>query len=450
MRCYREDGELLFLLLLILAIICISTYLVRRTLLSPTLIAGSVGFFCVMVAIIGNVLFWNIPFNPMIVLIISVGMCSMFAGEIIGASMNVIHTKIRRKQSLLGRMILPRRTNILLLLFGIAVDVRFFLFNRSLGLSALEINQVANTVNVAYPTSLLFFARTVLAIGFVYIFILTNNIVFRIKTHEKDKGTIQVIPGIIVAFICQILFTSRSGILAYLMFFAVGLIVSLYRLQEHKSKKKNFKILLRKIVIAVAVFFVFFMTMGVVMKKFTGGVRLIQLLIIYIAGGVLGFSLWFDTFPIQNTTGISETFEGIYAFLSRFGANYNIKSVPDLWARWMNGSFSTNVFMAFKSYYYDWGLSGVIIINFCVGLIYTRLLYRAIDKKSSYVTILICTYLSSGIIYTFIGRIFSGMFTLAWWSYAFQILVLSYLIFRKCIIVPQASICNFTKKDALL
>ena len=436
---------MLFLLLIILLFICVLAFETRKTFLSPTLIVGSVGVFCVFVAFIGNILFWNIPFRPVVVFIISIGMISMYVGEMMSLPL-IKNRYVNNKGVKLGRFEIPRGLNLMLLLFCVSIDIYFYHFNKSLGLTMIQINQAANNSQIYYPKSLLLATRSVLAIGYTYIFILANNIVFRIKTNQNWRRTVEYMPIVISAFVCQILFSSRSGILSYLMFFTTSLLISLYRMSDGKIKKKDLYKVAPIIKKSVSIFFTFFLIMGVLMRKFSKGIRLLQLLIIYIGGGVLSFSLWFDSFLVRNPTEISETFEGVYSFLSKFGLNYNMKVAPNVWARWMDGSFSTNVFMGFKSYYYDWGILGVVLINFLVGYIYTKLISIAGDKKTGIVITLISTNLVSEIIYTFIGRTFSGMFTVAWWSYYFLIFVFSYLIIKKCKIIPVTSCYRNGKK----
>lgn len=200
------------------------------------------------------------------------------------------------------------------------------------------------------------------AIGYLAIYILVNNF-FAIKKVDSLLLLIIIYPCAI-----GILSGSRVEIIHYFIFFLI--IYYYYYLIDKNKKNIDGKLILKIVLIFASMFLVFYFI------KFAIG-RQDQLgLVEYISGHLAAPLKLFDLFVNENHITKywgEETFTRLLAtFMKGSGTDLRYNTYATF--RYINGLSLGNVYTAFRAYYADFGLSGIVIVPACISL-FSSILY---------------------------------------------------------------------------
>lgn len=275
----------------------------------------------------------------------------------------------------------------------------------------------------------------------IALFIFVHNLCFSLF---KMRDIIHLI--IILFWMGNSVLTSSRGdfltilaIIIYLVYFFVNM-------------KRGFSLRVEYIIVRLGIklltiFIIAFVVLAIFMGRRTTftGASLLDYLTIYISGGLRSFDLYVQDGPhIQSgIVGNDETFHYISVICSRFFDYNNLKTIH-LEFRAINGQNIGNIYTAFRRYYSDFGIFGVIILSGVSGFLLTRLYSKARYKASIgriEFSLLIFAWLSKSILYMPIDdHLYLFIFTL---NGLFKTVVL-YLLFN--FIVRKKVVLTFGRK----
>ena len=235
--------------------------------------------------------------------------------------------------------------------------------------------------------------------AFVYSYIFINNILSfkKITLKTLRRNFIFLIPLLIYLFQCLIK-GSRFTMLA--IFIAVAFYY--YLLIQKKSGwkyKANISTLLKITLAIIAVMIVFWLGKGAVGR--TSELDFFDYISQYIGGSYALLNSYIQQ-PVDR--GI-ETFSGLVTSLNKIGLT-NIEVLAYHEFRFSNtGILLGNAYSAIRNYYHDFGYIGVIIIDFCIGFVFSHWYGRI--QRSSRSIMPFSHILYGSLIYTIVFQFFS-------------------------------------------
>lgn len=270
----------------------------------------------------------------------------------------------------------------------------------------------------------------------IALFIFIHNFCFSLF---QKKDIIYLI--IILFWMGNSVLTSSRGDFLTILAMTIYLIYFFVNMKKGFSPQVEYKIVRWGINLLV-IFLILFVLLAIFMGRRTTftGASLLDYLTIYISGGVRAFDLYVQDGPhIQSgIVGNDETFHYISVLFSRFLNYDNLKTIH-LEFRSINGQNIGNIYTAFRRYYSDFGIFGVIILSGVSGFLLTRLYsksrYKASIGRIGF-TLLIFSWLSKSVLYMPIDdHLYLFIFAL---NALFKIILLYFLfnfIVRKKIVI---------------
>ena len=223
-----------------------------------------------------------------------------------------------------------------------------------------------NTSGMAISFAVTVLSYYIIANATVALYVFTRNAVF----HHLTSKDILLVVIVVIRLIYSFINSSRGDYLAFL----AQLIYYIYFFTNIKtgwSKSNN-----RKIIRAAAIIFVAFLVVFVFLAVLMGRTKSINnydlkdYLTIYIGGGIRNFDLFVKNPTISASPGY-ETFYSIKRFLAnRFGIGRIVKVVLEF--RSINGMNTGNIYTAFRRYYADFGVYGIVILSGILGFLYSK------------------------------------------------------------------------------
>lgn len=235
------------------------------------------------------------------------------------------------------------------------------------------------------------------AIGFMGSYVVVNNY-FATKKVDKGLSLLVLYPSLI-----GILSGARGYIIQYIVF-----IIVLYYFFYLVTKKKTHidGKLIGKILISFAALFVFFYLIKFVIGR-TDTLGLFDYICLHLVYPIKLLDLFVsEHHPLSLVWG-EETFTHLIATFSNWGiakttTNYN--SYANF--RVLNGISLGNVYTAFRAYYSDFGMAGVVIVPGIISLVTSHLYYKFRTQKVTKIRIVnwplfLYAYLVYGLIMMF-------------------------------------------------
>lgn len=227
-------------------------------------------------------------------------------------------------------------------------------------------------------------------------YILIHNVCFH-KFQAKD-----VVYGLIIlaCIIFSLIDSNRGSLLQmlaigmYLMYFFLNMYYGWNKKVNLLILKKGIKIFILFIVLFVA------LAVGIGRYKSLSDMDIVNYVTIYISSGVRNFDLFLED-PVSSEIWGKETFAGFNRFLAhRFGIG-EIYGAP-LEFRSILGKNIGNIYTAFRRYYADFGISGLIIFPMLLSAFFTAMYIY--NRSKAYkdklgVSVLVFAYLSRAIFY---------------------------------------------------
>lgn len=223
------------------------------------------------------------------------------------------------------------------------------------------------------------------AISYINFFIFSYFIIFG---KYKLKNMILLIFPIIIYCISIILNTGRVDFI-YLLIYMLIVFFILYQQKYNFSPKITKKIIFYGILSLMA-FFIIFSLVGLFTGK-TQSRSVFEMISIYTGSSLPAFNIYMNSPKIPNKYFGENTLFLVYNILRKFGYN-----IPNLYVPCEFISFkvmTTNIYSAIRRYYQDFGIEGLFLITFLLGIFYGIFFYCASYKKNNFfILILYATF----------------------------------------------------------
>lgn len=399
----------LIFLLIILLFICYNMF--HRELMGPPVI---VVFMYLLCSLIGLFRYedWNISdYDGYTVFVIMLGLCSFIFTSFI------ITLYYSKKKSTNIKIISRSRIDIsIFLIWSVLIvcivhDVIFYIFMNTVanavGLETDSFSQIVGAfhnyksnnpgeIPIVRGLSLLDIVCNSFSIFFLFVYI--HNVCFK-QYKKKDFLLLLVVA---VDSIYSLLNSSRGDFLV-LLAETICLLFFFWNMRSGWGKSCiNFKIA-KWGVRALSIFIVAFLIMAVMLgrKNDFSELDVKDYLTIYVSSGVRNFDLFLSHSPVKNTVFGQETLFVINRYLYDW---FGIGEIYSLGLEFydVKGSNIGNLFTAFRRYYADFGITGVIILPAFLGGMFS-ILYNEAKRNArrghiSY-SLLLFSYLVTSLFY---------------------------------------------------
>lgn len=228
------------------------------------------------------------------------------------------------------------------------------------------------------------------------------------------------------------LLTSSRGDIITMLAEIIYLIYFFYGINNGFSVSNSIKMLGKSTKILI-IFIILFFLFAVYQNRINADNTLWNSITIYISGGVRAFDIYVKE-PLKRNTGLLGNDETLRYFSTFFAVHRGQGQKPllPLEFRYINGKSIGNIFTAFRRYYSDFGIIGIIIFSSVLGFIMTQLYVKSrntcIKEKNGF-SILLFAWLSKSIFYMAIEDCFYVTNVSLNGLYKIIILYILYLIF---------------------
>lgn len=214
----------------------------------------------------------------------------------------------------------------------------------------------------------------------IFIFVFLNNTISKSKIKNNIK---YLIPSII--FIGQAVISSSRSLILQIAVAGIVYYYILHQMESNWTKKLDYKAI-QKIILFALMILLSFWGIKEIVGRLTHNKSFIEYITYYFSGGMAFFQKYIEN-PFGNFENVigAETFPGILGFLSKFISDLNI--VGNLEFRY-SGSIHGNTYTAFRSYYHDFGILGVILLEGIFAIVYSvwinKIKVITINRKKNY------------------------------------------------------------------
>lgn len=239
------------------------------------------------------------------------------------------------------------------------------------------------------------------ALAYLYLYILIINIAQ--KKFSAKKIIVHALP-IIMFCICSILTGGRNPLLQ-LIVAAIMIYYLLMKKLRGYSRKFNRKFIIRMILIVVIVLIVFSNMRSIVGR--TNTMNTFDYLAMYIGAPIKLFDMFIKNPPAKaHELFGQETFVNLWTWIGSIIHDSRMTGlIMNKEFRTINGLQLGNVYTAFREYYFDFGIMGVIVLPFIHSVFFTTF-YQKLKKnrikwkKNKFnLSIILYSYLSVSLVY---------------------------------------------------
>lgn len=387
---------MIYLMLCIIIIFFLITYFIFKDLFHPAMIICE-SFLVACLCACYNVNSWGANLQLRTVNIIIIGITSFIIGSIIAEILkrtkkNKFISKYENYNNIKDEFIKINLTMsiILILISGIILIIYTVYWNKAIG-GFSDINSLMSqmtkyryelsfegTVENSIPTIINQMIKFSKAIAYVFMYIYIHNKVLFNIFKDKNKVNRKELILFIISAIFYLPLTLMSGgrfeLFVYVIAYVVMWIIidSFYKGKRAISMTKIFKI-----VLLLSISVILFSASRTLVGR-TDDSDILSYVTTYFGGGIKGFDEYIK-FPVENSDIFGkETFYGINKTLNQIGLlkeSYN----RHLEFRSINGISLGNVYTSMRGMYNDFGIIGVILLQFILGFIITKF-YKKVKK----------------------------------------------------------------------
>lgn len=209
--------------------------------------------------------------------------------------------------------------------------------------------------------------------GYFYLYIFIYN---KLENIKFKKNVLNIFP---VIFLCidNILEAARGGLLN-LIASALIIYYFLWQRKNGLKKKNNFKFMLKILLLLVLVLLAFSSLREIVGR--TNDSSAINYITVYAGGSIQLLDMFLQDPHITSTLWGKETFYHVYEYIgNKFGIS-DFVYIAHLEFRQSNGVGIGNVYTALRSYIYDFGYLGMVVLVAICSLFYTKFYKKIKDK----------------------------------------------------------------------
>ena len=240
-------------------------------------------------------------------------------------------------------------------------------------------NSVMGTLEVGVSAFSNYGNMILAAISYILLYINVQDIVLKHKLGFLHR-LLCWFPIIIFVF-CSILSGARNPILQLICAFFILYYIMSSKFKQ-KSRKFRWKLALRIIVAVVLVLVVFSSLRGVVGRKSDYG--FIDYIAKYVGGSIKLFDIFIGA-KLTNMSGIwgKETFVNVWRYIGSKTGNIEYTSLlmNKEW-RSYKGFAMGNVYTAFREYYFDFKIVGVVVLTAIHAFIFTFAYQKLMNSKN--------------------------------------------------------------------
>ena len=405
--------ELLLLIIITLMIMAISYNLMNKDIMSPSFLLLS-GYLISFISTLYNLRDWDVSISIYTCVIFLIGMISFVVGELFIKRMALG----RQNQKFLGQVEMIEIAGWkYAFAIGICVFALYLTYREVVRIANLNFvswgnlayNYKTNVVNgelegASLSTVVQQINKFTKGFAYVFLFVFINNLFVNREKRGVVKNFINLIPSILFSFQCLIK-GGRFQIIA-LIIGALFLYYFYWRKTRGWNKVIPFKYIIKIILFAVVVIAVFWLS-----REFVGRMSkdtdLMGYVTRYLGGGVALFELYLQDATMLHDNAI-EVFSGIVGSLNKVG--FDIVSRASHEFRSSSGIIIGNAYSALRNYYHDYGIIGVVGLNFVLSVIFSKAYYqfKLISKLTPYKTFKVVLY--SAFVYTIFFQFFTDYF----------------------------------------
>ena len=397
----------IILIFFCLFLVVFSYLFFKKDLLSPTLVSAIVFLLTLVCAAIG-LFSWNYVDGLSLetILIIIVGLGSFCIGEIIARALQKGRTKEKKKKPI-KPFCLTNKILIALLIFVII----------SLVLNMIEIVKVTESygftsssfidVLAYYRTKTGLFNDSAFASGAgintfvsqlwkisgainIILFYYGFQKILTLKKKINKKELILIALILIITLLQTFLFNGgRSIFFHYIVAYAAIIVFTLFVKGE---KKVSRKIVRRFVGIIGVLVVIFYMLLPMVGRSTSHGMLEYTTFSLGVSVPSLELYIEDDESSEEKYVG-EETFSGVYYTLNKIGVMKYTKARSHEWRSFADDStLSSNTYTSLRSYYKDFGMAGVIILQFIFGFVVTFIYLKIKESNSMLAHIIYFSY----------------------------------------------------------
>lgn len=185
---------------------------------------------------------------------------------------------------------------------------------------------------------------------------------FVLKSKTRVLFFVSVIPVLGMEFLTA----GRDGFIRY--FSTVTLSMLCYIRRTHFTPQKIFRAGLKKITIVMMMTIVIFLVAGIYTGK-TQENTIFDTISIYISSSIIAFDAKMsDNSSVFTEDGDKRSFYGVYKLIDKLNGDYTRKSRADEFVQISSDGKISNIYTSFYDYYSDFGVIGLCIIQFFLGM----------------------------------------------------------------------------------
>lgn len=255
---------------------------------------------------------------------------------------------------------------------------------------------------------------------------------FILKKEDNIKYSILLTP-IFFFFIAIIFSTDRNKFLRICIYTSI---LFVFFLRQQQIRYINF-IIIKKLLLLLVIVLVFFYILGKTKQYKTG---FFNSLSIYGGSGLNNLNIFINEHPMGKLNkGDSGTFYNIQNILAKLGimpkSSFNRIDEFITFQTKSGYTYASNVYTALKTYFYDYGVLGLIIFPFISGMIYEYFYRHVNQKKLGFSCVLYASLLYPIVYYPILEQMFNRMhlgliYEIFWLTSLFYIIYGKYGIWR--------------------
>lgn len=366
----------------ILILFFISFFLFKKNVLNPSVILCSVFLVSLFFSIL-NVKKWGIVFHLNTVLIILSTIIVFIFGN------SIVYLLVKKKKITISKVPIRIKKISNKTIFFINISCLFLLylyFQEIYKLSLLGGNPGGYDFMLSYARNAVlnsfkikstigYCTFYVKAVSYICFFNFSYIIIF---DKFKIKYLFLLLPIIIYCgFI--VLSTGRTDFI-YLLIYMLNVFFILYQQKYNFSFKTNKKIAFYGVV-SLIIFFIVFSLTGLLRGKIQFK-NIFEVLSLYTGSSLQAFNIYLESPEILNKYFGENTLFLVYNILRKLGYK-----IPYLYAPYefiYFGGIKTNIYSAMRRYFEDFGIEGLVLIVFLLGIFYGIFFYYASYKRNNF------------------------------------------------------------------
>lgn len=422
--------EIILFLMIVLAVILFLNYLNQKDFISPTFLM-IISFLMASTLIVLNQNNWMIKINLQLFYCVLTAVVSwIFGSALIRLKNRNFQTKSNRKfdnrTKTLQKYKYPYHILNVLSLFLTLIFIIILLKNVDIsgGLTSILRNIYEQKATSSSGYFLLHqIEKALIAIAYISVFQLLNEYYF--KKRSLKNYFILLVP-ILCAVLCMTVSTDRNVFIRFGVYCLCLWILFFKNNTSYSRKKTNFKIL-KFTILAVIMMGLLFYGMGKI-KQYSSDLE--RMIGIYGGSGLYNFNLYLENFHGDFTYGKS-TFSAFLNVLASFNiiGKENIVEGPGFITFLSNNGYvySSNIYSALQPFYRDFGILGIALFCFLIGMMLEFIYQRTEKNKFGYAWIFYAAFIYPTIYMAlaeqFFARLHLGIIYELFWLWFFYMMV---------------------------